>query len=136
MRREHRFDLFRLSLRQRAQKSIFDAIEKQRTREEWIRHLFSQTTEFRHHGTEFVYGPLNPEETKPYVVGKIGRPVSEEEYTPPEDGYKEYIHDAWKAAVVVCDPRESDDGQKIAIQFHTGGVSKSCWREGLKREAS
>jgi hypothetical protein len=80
--------------------------------------LFSQTTEFRHHGTEFVYVPLNPTETAPYVVGKIGRPVSEVENRPPDEGYQEYVHDAWKAAVVVCDPRESDDGQKLAIQFH------------------
>lgn len=118
MARDHRFDLFRLSLRKRRQIDILDKIDEQMSREQWIRHLFSRTTEFRHHGTEFVYVPLDPIQTFPYVVGKIGRPVSEIEHTAPEDGYQEYIHDAWKAAVVVCDPRESDDGQKLAIQFH------------------
>lgn len=118
MPRDHRFDLFRLSLRERIQPGLLDSLETQRSREEWIRHLFSQSTKFRHHNTNFVYIPTDPEASHPYVVGKIGRPVSEIENRPPEEGYEEYVHDAWKAAVVVCDPRESDDGQKVAIQLH------------------
>ncbi|MEP1768315.1 MAG: hypothetical protein ABJJ53_16965 [Sulfitobacter sp.] len=54
----------------------------------------------------------------PYVVGKIGKPVSELENSAPNDGYKEYIHDTWKAVIVACDPRERDNAQKVAIQFH------------------
>jgi len=52
------------------------------------------------------------------VVGRIGREISELENTPPDDGYREFIHDTWKAAVVVVDPSEHDDGQKMAIQYH------------------
>lgn len=118
MQKNYRFDQFRLSLRKRRQLGIFDSLETQRNREDWIRYLFSKTTEFRHHGTNFVYIPLDPKETHPNVIGKIGRPVSEMENTPPEDGYQEYIHEAWKAAVVVVDPTEHEDGQKLAIQYH------------------
>ncbi|SMP36037.1 hypothetical protein [Shimia sagamensis] len=117
MKKEHRFDLFRLSLRQRKQIDILDALEP-KSREEWILALFSRETRFRHHGTDFVYVALDPKGTYPYIVGKIGREVSEIENTPPEDGYREVIHDAWKAAVVVVDPREHGDGQKLAIQYH------------------
>lgn len=117
MGKEHRFDLFRLSLRKRKQMDIFEAIERT-GREDWIRRLFTQKTSFRHHGTDYVYVPLDPKLTAPYLVGKIGRKVSEIEYTAPEDGYMEYVHDAWKAAVVVVDPSEHEDGQKLAIQFH------------------
>ncbi|MFU1478972.1 hypothetical protein ACM25N_15175 [Roseovarius sp. C7] len=117
MPKEHRFDLFRLSLRQREQIDILEAIEP-RDREQWIQFLFSQQTVFRHHGTDFVYVPLDPKKTHPYVVGKIGREVSELENSPPEDGYREQIHDAWKASVVVVDPTEHADGQKLAIQYH------------------
>lgn len=117
MAKEHRFDLFRLSLRKRQQIDILEAIDPL-SREDWIRHLFSQKTSFRHHGTDFVYIPLPPKQTAPYVVGKIGRAISEIENTPPDDGYREIIHDTWKAAVVVVDPEEHDDGQKLAIQVH------------------
>jgi len=105
MQREYRFDLFRLSLRQREQVDILDKIEP-KSREEWIRTLFSSRTEFRHHGVDFVYIPMSPEETFPLVVGKIGRETSEIENTSPEDGYREVVHDTWKAAVVVVDPTE------------------------------
>ncbi|MDV4168226.1 hypothetical protein [Rhodovulum sp. FJ3] len=117
MGKEHRFDLFRLSLRKREQIDIFEAIDPI-SREEWIRNLFTQKTSFRHHGTNYVYVPLDPRHTTPYIVGRIGREVSEIENTSPEDGYREYVHDAWKAAVVVVDPSEHQDGQKLAIQFH------------------
>ncbi|MEE3359363.1 MAG: hypothetical protein VX248_05385 [Pseudomonadota bacterium] len=117
MRKEYKFDLFRLSLRKRTQIDIEERI-RPFTREEWIRLLFSQTISFRHHATDFTYVPLDPSDTSPFVVGKIGREISELENTPPEDGYKEYIHDSWKAAVVVVDPTEHDDGQKLAIQYH------------------
>lgn len=40
------------------------------------------------------------------------------ENTHPDDGYEEFVHDTWNAAVVVVDPTEHDDGQKMAIQFH------------------
>ncbi|WP_170553916.1 hypothetical protein [Ruegeria atlantica] len=117
MQKEYRFDLFRLSLRQREQVDILDKIEP-KSREEWIRALFSFRTEFRHHGVDYVYIPVNPNETYPLVVGKIGREISEIENTSPEDGYREVVHDSWKAAVVVVDPTEHEDGQKLAIQFH------------------
>lgn len=67
----------------------------------------------------FIYVSINVSDTEPYVVGRIGRAVSELENAPPEDEYREFIHDTWKAAVVVVDPTEHGDGQKLAIQFHS-----------------
>lgn len=61
---------------------------------------------------------MDPALTEPFLVGKIGREVSEVENTAPEDGYREYVHDAWKAAVVVVDPADHEDGQKMSVQFH------------------
>lgn len=112
-----RFDLFRLSLRERSQKDFFIDIEKL-DRIDWIRKLFSTPAEFFHYGAKFVYIPLEVDIHDGYIRGKIGREVSEIEHTSPEDGYQEYIHDAWKAAAVIVDPAEHEDGQKVAIQFH------------------
>lgn len=113
-----RFDLFRLSLRERRQKDLFAEIDHM-TRDEWIRALFSSRVTFSHHGVDFVYVPVGEDSSGGYIFGKIGRRVSEIEYTAPEDGYQEYVHDAWKAADLVVDPYAHEDGQKVAIQFHS-----------------
>lgn len=126
MQKKHRFDLFRLSLRQREQVDMEDLIRPERSnREAWIRHLFSQRVEFRHHGTDFVYLPSEAQAGQKYVIGRIGREVSELENASPELGYREIMHDAWKAAVIVVDPGEHTDGQKVAIQFHPSVVKPS-----------
>lgn len=111
-----KFDLFRLSLRDRSQKGLFEGGEP--TRESYIRALFSQNVSFRHHGTDFQYIFSPDDSSDEFVVGKIGRQIFSLENLPPETGYAEFIHSTWKAALVVVDPRSFGDGQKIAIQRH------------------
>lgn len=113
-----RFDLFRLSLRQRHQEDLFVSVERM-GREDWIRTLFSKRVEFSHYGAELIYVPIKGNSSDRYVLGKIGREVSGLEYTGPEDGYQEYIRDTWKATMFVVDPTDHEDGQKVAIQFHS-----------------
>ncbi|NEX45223.1 hypothetical protein G3572_03325 [Rhodobacter sp. ETT8] len=109
-----------MSLRTREQPSMF---EVPMNREGWIRHLFSSQVEFTHHGATFVYIPLDPKTTFPNIVGKIGRQTLEIANRPPHEGYAEYLLEAWKAAVLVVDPTEHADGQKLALQQH-GDVGK------------
>lgn len=123
MERNHRFDLFRLSLRKRQQADISDYLEDTKTRYEWIRHIFSQQVEFRHRGSDYVYIPLQDSGGGEVVVGRLGRKVYQLENRSPEEGYEEYIHDAWKASVIVVDPTEHKDGQKLAFQ-HNSDVGK------------
>lgn len=78
MAKEHRFDLFRLSLRKRRQIDIIEALDP-KTREEWLRNIFGLRTEFRHHGVDYIYVPLDPKRTYPSVVGRIGREISKSE---------------------------------------------------------
>lgn len=114
------FHLFRLNLRLCAQQDIANLVQPERqSREFWIRQLFAKRTEFRFRETEYVFIPYKSVSSKNSIVGKIGRQISSIEHTPPEDGYEEIIHDAWKAAIVVVDPTEHADGQKVAIEKNT-----------------
>jgi hypothetical protein len=49
------------------------------------------------------------------IMARIGRQVTVDENRPPDEGFTETVHDGWKAAAVVIDPRHHDDGQKVAI---------------------
>lgn len=109
-----KFELFRLSLRKRDQLELFQ--NNHTSRADHIRSLFLQKVSFRHHGTEYEYVPSATDTDEKFVYGKIGRKVHSFENAPPEDGYEEIVHEGWKAAIVVVDPYESDDGQKVAIQ--------------------
>ncbi len=109
------YELFRLSLIKRPQIDMFEGEEI--TREAYLTKVFQRMWDFEHFATKFHYVPISTSSDGPYILGKIGRAVRAVENTPPEDGFKETERDAWKAAVVVVDPRDATDGQKLAFQI-------------------
>lgn len=108
-----RFDLFRFSLLLRRQRDAFSGPDP--TREEYLRNVFQQSRKFNFYGTEFHYVPEQIQAREDIIMARIGRPVTVEENRPPEEGLAETIHDGWKAVVVVIDPSEHEDGQKVAV---------------------
>lgn len=106
-----RFEQFRLSLLLRAQRDMF---APEPTREEYLRQVFGEEQAFTHYGTEFRYvaepGP------GPAILGRVGRRVEIEENLPPAEGLQETTHRTWKAAVLVLDPTDHEDGQKAALE--------------------
>ncbi len=109
-----RFELFRLSLLKRDQRDLFENGEI--TRADWLRKVFSNATPFSHHGTEFHYAPSLDDSDEDILVGRVGRHVLREENLPPDEGLEDVTRDTWLAAVLVLDPTEHEDGQKLAIQ--------------------
>ena len=114
-----KFDLFRLSLRKREQVDIFEQLSGEIGREEWLRTLFSRQVTFRHYSVDYTFQPTDPSEAHPIIIGRIGRQVVGVENQPPEKDFLEYEHEAWKAAVLVLDPTDHSDGQKLALQHHS-----------------
>jgi len=120
-----RFDLFRLSLLPREQMDILNHPDP--TREEYLKKVFSASNEFEHYGTIFHYVPSD---TSNEIVGRVGRSVIMDENLPPEVGLEESKHESWKAAVLIIDPKEHGDGQKIALEYdprvgHTHSIISS-----------
>lgn len=111
-----KFDLFRLSLLPRQQTEMFEPSLESTTREDWIRKVFSENLGFLSYGTQFHFRPETDASRPDALIGRIGRHISQPESKPPEEGFEEYTHEAWQAAVLVIDPRHHDDGQKLACE--------------------
>jgi len=109
------FEQFRLSLRVREQLGLFSEYDST-TRDEWIRILFSMDVEFMHYGSLYHYVPKPAEESSKLVIGRLGRKTYTQRNTTPETGLEDYIDETWRASVVVVDPSEHSDGQKVAMQ--------------------
>lgn len=105
------FDQFHFSLLEREQP---DLLEQKRTRNEWLRHRFSERFEFTHHGNQFWWVPqdLSPS----YIVGVIEREKFQTERTPPSEGAKEIEGSFWTGAMVIIDPRDQPGGQAVAVE--------------------
>jgi hypothetical protein len=111
-------ELLRMSLLERRQ---IDAFAERAVhggpfnREQWLRRVFSYRIEFEHRKETFYYVP-EPSADSPILIGRVGRQVSVQENEPPDAGLQETKRDAWRAALVLIDPRHHDDGQKIACE--------------------
>lgn len=108
------YEQFRLSLIKRRPEDLFTQFEE--TREQYLRRKFGKSLEFDHYGSAFTYKNIQIDHLGPFIIGKVGRIVRTIENAPPEQGFDEKTHDGWRAAVIVVDPRDSKDGQKISIQ--------------------
>lgn len=111
-----RFELFRLSLLQRSQ---LDAFEVRRTREEYLRAVFADRWSFEFYGNEFHYVPDEEQPRSDVILARIGRELITTENLPPDEGFADTLHQGWKAVAVIIDPREHQDGQKIAIAINS-----------------
>lgn len=116
-------ELFHLSLAHNI--NIFSALiddGRPIDRERWIRIVFSKSIEFSHRGSPYHYIPHQSPDgaDDPLLFGKIGRKITSEENSPPEQGLEEVRRDSWKASSVIIDPRKHEDGQKLAMQSRPG----------------
>jgi len=108
------FQLYRLALIERVQPDLYDFDNDISTREQCIRRIFSNHFKFDHRGNEFHYVPKNVEGL---IIGKIGREKVFEESSSPSEGLSEMERKTWQASVIVVDPSDSEDGQKLAMQW-------------------
>lgn len=113
------FELYRLSLTMRAQKDIESPISDP-ARVDYLRQVFSGYLKFMHHGIEYHYVPAPDQSSDTALLGRIGRAISTVENLPPHEGFQERVHESWKASVIVTDPTEHADGQKVAVQVDNG----------------
>lgn len=126
------FELFHLSLVPKA--NLFSAKEATGdipSRESWIKTSFSKKIEFPHRREVYHFIPVDQKigGSESLLIGRIGRKVSYDENTPPEQGLEDLRRDGWKACSIIIDPRKHEDGQKIAMQVRTGlGAPSSVLR--------
>jgi hypothetical protein len=111
-----RFDLFRLSLLVRQQRDAFE--EPDPTREEYLRRVFGEKRTFSFYRTVFHYVPEDPQARPDVLMGRIGRALSTEENSSPDEGFRETTHAGWRAVTIVIDPKHHDDGQKVAVEVN------------------
>ena len=107
------YQLFRLSLIEQRQPSFFSTSGL--TRSEFLQAIFGTEILFKHYGSEFHYKPADDKGT--YIVGRIGRKIQAVENLPPEQGFDEQLHDGWLASVVLVQPEDRGDGQKLSMQI-------------------
>lgn len=124
------FDLFRLSIRTSKQGSFTAQLSGIGTREDWIRHIFSKAVEFTYYGKTYAYIP-SPSSDDGYCYGQIGFQNFELANQPPEQGFKEYISETWRASHVVIDPTDHSDGQKLSIQKIPEGAGTNAITDRL-----
>ena len=113
--------LFRLSLKERRQPDLFEETDGARIpREHWIREYFSERRQFLHQGTQMEFVPEQP--GTPFradlIAGWIARARTLQEWTPPDQGLTPTIHESWRVALILVDPTEHEDGQKVALEHH------------------
>lgn len=117
---QKKFELFRLSLVGRPQRDfIADGLGKDVSKEAYIRQVFSTKHVVQHRGIDLHYVPFDEKIIDPkFLGGRVGRPFSNIEHTPPELGLHEALHQGWKALTILVDPAHHDDGQKVAVEVN------------------
>lgn len=121
-KRKERFELFRLSLLERVNVSLF--ADHDEGREAYLRRVFGTARTFNHYTSKFHYVPHPEISAETAMMGAIGRQVEAEENLSPGEGLAESIRETWKASVFILDPTDHPDGQKAAIEDDkkVGGV--------------
>ncbi|WP_343683926.1 hypothetical protein [Asticcacaulis sp.] len=109
------FQLFRLSLVERSQDDMFPE-PNVTDRESYLRYIFTTKWEYDHRGSTFHFIPAPHLSASDGLMGKFGRAVTVEENTSPDQGFEDVLRPGWKAAVLVIDPVNHADGQKVAVQ--------------------
>lgn len=125
---------YRLSLK--ANIDLFTSLNGLPRREIWIRKFFAERREFIHNGNVFVFVPEEPRTilSPKLIVGWIARARLVQEFTPPEQGLTPTRHESWRAALIVIDPTEHQDGQKVAIEQHPDVGKSSAIMKSLVKQ--
>lgn len=118
-----RLFFYRFSLKEKRQRDAFEVRQQDGSvfsREEWLRDFFSRQFTFTHRSNEFFFVPERPEVSgvsPDLVAGWVARDRDQEERTPPWEGLAPTKHQSWRAALLLLDPREHSDGQKLALEY-------------------
>lgn len=116
---------FRLSLKEVGSPDALGAIDFDGTpftRERWLRVFFSAVRSFEHRSQPFTFIPADDAPTSipsHLIVGWIARPRVVSERTPPSAGFEPTEHNSWQGALIVVDPTEHEDGQKVALELRS-----------------
>lgn len=105
------FEQFHFSLIERDQT---DLLEPALSREDWLRSKLSDTIEFSHAGKPFYWVPQPYSDE--FIIGVIERQKIHVVRTPPEDGAQEQESSFYTGSMVVIDPLNRPDGQRVAVQ--------------------
>lgn len=57
--------------------------------------------------------------TGQFIAGRIGRQIRTIENEPPEKGFGETIREPWQASILIIDPSNHPDGQKLAFEVRS-----------------
>jgi hypothetical protein len=110
-----KFFHYRMSLLINAQPNLFDSAQLAPSREQYLRRVFAERFEFSSGTALYHFVPI-PRLDERYISGWIGRKLVVSEHSPPDRGFDEVRRDSWQASLVVIDPFEHSDGQKLAIE--------------------
>lgn len=105
------FELFHLSLIERDQGDFF---LPRFSRAEWITRVLAEPFTFEHRNKSFHWVPK--EASEGLVAGTVARVHRRVHHTPPEEGAVEVASDEWQGSLVLIDPTEHDDGQKVSFE--------------------
>jgi len=114
--------LFRLSLKRKHQADAFERRNldgREFNREEWLRDRFSKQFSFAHQGNQFFFVPEDAQKVglpSNLIVGWVARDKPLAERTPPWEGLSPTRHASWQASLLLLDPTEHSDGQKLAFE--------------------
>lgn len=105
------FEHYHLSLVERAQP---DLLVPAMGREAWIRDAFAQKFEFQHYGSTFWWVPSASSDG--YITGIAEREKARTQHRGPEGDAAEFIGKEWQGSLVLIDPKNRPDGQKVAFE--------------------
>ncbi len=105
------FQLFHLSLLRREQGDLF---QRDLSREDWIRSVFTRPFQFTHRKRDFFWVPKSSDGDS--IIAIVERQTSRLQHRPPEQGGDEIRGEVWQGAVVIIDPRPHDSGQRVAFE--------------------
>jgi hypothetical protein len=108
------FELFHLSLMQRAQPDLFG--DGPQNREDWLSSVLKEKIVFTGRATEYHW---IPETCSKIIIGIIVKEVSHSFHLPPEEGGTEKRDTEWQGARVIIDHANHQDGQRLAFEFDT-----------------
>lgn len=108
------FEQFRISLLKRPQPDLLEWPEPEPS--EYIKRVFAAQLAFTHMGREFQYLPHSESRLTGLLIGGVGRPRETIETPPSPEGFVAEPHIGWQSALIVVDPRDHADGQKLAIE--------------------
>lgn len=118
------YSLLRLLLVQRDINAGRDQASMNVSRHDYLMGVFSQNITFiGARSNSYIYAFIGSVDS--FILGRVGRQISEVAHKGPETGFSEVVEQRWRAANILIDARGERNGQKVAIQDVQGLGSSS-----------